>query len=135
MHQCWTKMKFCATFEGSYFHIQTWTLFTWREQNLLNASKIKNRTYVIKNMTLVFRDFVSNNEHFRMTFQQIWYLVWSGSNWPKSRFCSLHPESYNFQILLQIDYVFEKIHFHVKLFNYDDINARIHINVNIWHFW
>ena len=40
-------------------------------QNPLTASKIEDDSLVIKVMTQIFRDFVSNDEHFRMTFKQI----------------------------------------------------------------
>ena len=38
-----------------------------------SAQRVEIEYYilVIKAMTLIFRDFVSKNEHFRMTFQQI----------------------------------------------------------------
>ena len=41
------------------------------EQNPLTASKIEDDILVIKLMTVIFRDFVSNDGHFHMTFQQI----------------------------------------------------------------
>ena len=98
------------------------------EQNPLTASKIEDDILVIKLMMVIFRDFVSNDGHFHMTFQQIWYSVWSGSNWPKSGFCSPPCGIVQFwNIVSNWLHIRQKCYFYVKSLIYGDRNARIQI--------
>ena len=62
-------------------------------------------------MTVILRDFVSNNEHFRMPFQQMWYSAWSESNWLTSRFCSPMRNHTIFKFWWKRIYILDKMSF------------------------